>query len=231
MNFVKKIMALKHILLLDVILLAACVGLGAQLKRQWVSTAEQDEVSRIVPPRVAMKNAAEKQKTPEALEKNYLVIATRNLFSPDRSDQIVQAAAKVRPPKPILYGVLNLKDVQVALMSTPDNRESHSYKVGDKIGEYTLTKIAFNKVQLRWGDESVETTTEDQPKTIAAPSTPTLAGNTGGKVVSVNSGGSPESAGEGTSTGRPAGIPITQGTCKGRWVKTLFGMSCVEDSK
>lgn len=235
MAMIKKILAMKHILLLDALLIAACVWLGVRFYAQWQAMAAANQVSNIVAPSAAMKNVLDKQKSPDTLQKNYMVIATRNLFSPDRNDQISKDdAAKSRPPKPILFGVLHLKDATLAMMSPPDSREFHSLKVGDKIGEYTLTRILVNKVELKWGNETVEASTDEQPKPIAPPLS-TAAGNAGSiesKVVSVASSGSGSTSGSAAgSSVAPPPTPQNPGACKGRWVKTLFGQSCVEDGK
>jgi hypothetical protein len=236
MTILKKILAMKYVLLLDLLLIAVCVWIGLVLRRQWLANAATYQVSRIVAPSVAMKQAVEKQKSAEALRKNYMVIASRNLLSPDRNDQItLEDVAKTRPPKPVLFGVINLSEAKLAMMSAPGSRDFRSLKVGDKIGEYTLTRILSNKVELQWGNEKVETTTEEQPKTIPAPVTPVIAGGagTGGKVVSVrgSEGTGPSTSASGSNNSSQTQPPAGQGPCKGRWVKTLFGMVCSEDTK
>jgi hypothetical protein len=234
MSILKRILAFKYVLLLDALLIAMCVWMGVSLRRQWMANAAAYQVSRIVAPTVAMKQAVEMQASAEALRKNYMVIASRSLFSPDRNDQIVQEeTAKARPPKPILFGVINLSEAKLAMMSPPGSRDFRSLKLGDKIGEYTLTRILSNKVELQWGSETVETTTEEQPKNIPAPVTPVVGGGAGGKVVSVSGseGEAPSVSASGSTNAAPAQPPSGQGPCKGRWVKTLFGMVCSEDTK
>jgi hypothetical protein len=230
MTILKKILTMKWVLLLDALLLAGCVWLGMHFRNQWHATAEANQVSKIVPPSVALKQAMEKQKTAEALQRNYLVIASQNLFSADRNDQIAkEAAEKPRPPKPILFGVMNLTDVQLALMSTPDSRVLRSLKVGETIGEYKLTKILMNKVELQYGNEIVEATTEEQPKFVAAPNAPAAQSGSGGRVVSVDSG----SAVQPVASSTPAQQPVApgKGPCKGKWVPSLFGPLCDESAK
>ncbi|MFI5174825.1 MAG: hypothetical protein ACHQKY_08215 [Terriglobia bacterium] len=235
MTILKKILAMKYLLLLDLLLVAVCVWMGLALRRQWLANAAAYQVSRIVAPSVTLKQAVEKQKSAEALRKNYMVIASRNLLSPDRNDQIAQEdVARPRPPKPVLFGVINLSEAKLAMMSSPGTRDFRSLKVGDKIGEYTLTRILSNKVELKWENETVETTTEEQPKTIPTPVTPVVAAGAGagGKVVSVNgSEGASSNSASGSNNASPARPPAGQGPCKGRWVKTLFGMVCSEDAK
>ncbi|MBZ5554118.1 MAG: hypothetical protein LAO21_15485 [Acidobacteriia bacterium] len=234
MTILKKILAMKYIILLNLLLIALCVWIGVSLRRQWLANAAAYQVSRIVAPSVAMKQAVEKQKSADALRKNYMVIASRNLFSPDRNDQIAREdTVKTRPPKPVLFGVINLKDAKLAMMSSPGTRDFRSLKVGDKIGEYTLTRILANKVEMQWGTETVETTTEEQPKNIPAPVTPVVGAGAGGKVVSVSGseGGAASNGASGPANAGQAQPPAGQGPCKGRWVKTLFGMVCSEDTK
>lgn len=234
MTVLKRILTFKYLLLLDALLVAACVWMGVTLHRQWLATANLYQVSNVQPASVSLRKAIEKQRTPAGFQRNYLVISSRNLFSPDRNDQIPrEEAAKPRPPKPILYGVMNLTETKLALMSSPDNQEFKSLKVGEKIGEYTLTKILVNKVELKYENETVEASTEEQPRPIAAPvyggGIPSPGSDS--RVVSLSSSGS---AAVGSSDASSASAPrpaTTQAACKGRWVKTLFGETCVEDQK
>jgi|GEM_PF-6641697 len=233
MNVVKRILAIKHVLLLDALLIALCAWMAMKIHRDWMATAAADEVSKIIAPSMAMKQAVEKQKSAEALQRNYMVISSRNLFSPDRNDQIPREEVnKPRPPKPILYGVINLTDAKLAMMSTPGSIALQSLKEGDKIGEYTLTKIQMNEVQLQWGSETVKATTAEQPKQIPAPTIPASAGSSASKVVSVNPAeGAATTSSAGTGNASPVQPPQGLGPCKGKWVKTLFGMVCSEDAK
>lgn len=234
MTVMKRILAMKYLLLLDALLMAACVWMGVSFRRQWGATAAAYQVSNIQPGSVALKKAVEKQKSPQEFQKNYFSISSRNLFSPDRNDQIqLDVAAKPRPPKPILFGILKLTDAQLALMSTPDSREFRSLKVGEKMGEYTLTKILVNKVELKYENETVEATTEEQPRVVSAPVYPTAAsGSPSEKVVSVSAGsGDASSALSPANSSSAAARPEASGSCKGKWVRTLFGMTCVEDQK
>jgi hypothetical protein len=233
MKLMRRFLAMKYVLLLDAVLLAAGIWLGMQLRKQWLVTAEANQVSKITASNEILKQAMDKQKSPEALQKNYMVIASRNLFSPDRNDQVLKEEARPRPPKPVLFGILNLKETRLAMMSPPNTRDLRSLKEGDKIGEYTLTKIFTNKVQLQWGNETVEVSTEEQPQVISAPNAPSLAGNAGGKVVSVSPSGSggQGSAVTGSTTTASQPQPQNPASCKGYWVKTLFGMVCIDDSK
>ena len=67
MAVLKKIFAMKYILLLDALLLALCLGLGSHVRRQWIDTANQYQLSRIVAPSEAIKNILAKRRIVEAL--------------------------------------------------------------------------------------------------------------------------------------------------------------------
>jgi hypothetical protein len=232
MAILKKIFAMKYILLLDALLLALCLGLGSHLRHQWIDTANQYQLSRIVAPSEAIKNILAKQRSSGELQKNYLVIASRNLFSPDRNDTIAPVEQdKPRPPKPILYGILNMKETRLAMMSPPDKQDFVSLKAGDKIGEYTLTKIFVNSVELKWGNETVTATTEEQPKSVqAAAASPVAGGGTGGRVVTVGPTGGASNQGIPGATFNVPGQPgQASATCKGKLINTPFGPKCIED--
>jgi hypothetical protein len=92
-------------------------------------------------------------------------ISEKNIFSPERKDFPIQAGPVKKPvvrPQIILYGVTMAGDYQSASISNPGRplkkgeREAMTLKIGDRIGEYKLSKILPDRIAL----EAIEDTFE-----------------------------------------------------------------------
>ncbi len=114
------------------------------------TSAKKQEAKAENPP------AARPQKV-EGSEQPYVAIAGKNIFSPDRKDFPVQAAGGAKPivrPQVVLYGVTIGDGFQFASIVNPGRRllrgerETMSVKVGEKIGDYKLAKIASDRITL-----------------------------------------------------------------------------------
>lgn len=102
--------------------------------------------------------------------KSFVFIASKNVFSPERTDFPVVvppggADAKGKPvarPQILLFGITLFGDYQSATVSTPGNplrkgeRETMTLKPGDKVGEYQLSKILPDRVTLEAGEDSFD---------------------------------------------------------------------------
>lgn len=117
------------------------------------------------PERTTTKKHAAKAENPPAVRPEkvegsaqpYVAIADKNIFSPDRKDFPVQASAGAKPivrPQVVLYGVTIGDGFQFASIVNPGRRlvrgerEMLSVKVGEKVGDYKLTKIASDRITL-----------------------------------------------------------------------------------
>ncbi len=130
--------------------------------------------AEFTPAKEATKKAVAKIGTPQITEEkkessndlSYTVIASRNIFNPERRDFPTQSGPEEKKPlvRPqiILYGVTMAGDYQSASISNPGRplkkgeREAITLKIGDRIGEYKLAKILPDRVAL----EAVEDTFE-----------------------------------------------------------------------
>jgi hypothetical protein len=94
-----------------------------------------------------------------------LVIAEKNIFSPDRKEfpllPVDQAKPMVRP-QVILYGVMIRDNYQTASVVIPGRpllkgeREIKTIKLGDQMGDYKLTKILSDRITLEAKGDSFE---------------------------------------------------------------------------
>lgn len=91
-------------------------------------------------------------------------IAGKNIFSPDRKDFPIQSseARRLVRPQIILYGVTIGDGYQFASIANPGRpllrgeRETLSLKVGDKVGEYKLSKISSDRISLEAEGDAFE---------------------------------------------------------------------------
>jgi hypothetical protein len=95
----------------------------------------------------------------------YLVIAEKNIFSPDRRDFAAQMSGESVPvsrPQVLLYGVVIGDQFQTASVVSPGRallkgeRELKTLRLGDQIGGYKLTKIFSDRITLEAAGDSFE---------------------------------------------------------------------------
>ena len=118
----------------------------------------------------------------------YTVIASRNLFSPTRTEApppppTPPAAAVVAPvlPKPNLFGVVLQDGAPVAYLEDPVSKRVARYRVGDSVAGGTVKNIGSDTVMLMRPEGEVTVRLHDptRPKP-AAPAQPTPTPSTPG---------------------------------------------------
>jgi hypothetical protein len=131
----------------------------------------------------------------------YQTVATKNLFSPARSEVTVATVA-APGPKPVLHGVMLDGPQSRAYLEEPPARRVFGYAVGDTIAGGRLDSIGPDRVVITRPEGPVEVLLHDpsKPKPVA----PAAAGPTGQRVP-------PEPAGAGPPAPRvlsePARVP------------------------
>jgi len=94
-----------------------------------------------------------------------LEIAEKNIFNPERKEFPLLTVESTKPivrPQILLYGVVIGDDYQTASIVYPGRpmqkgeREIKTLKIGDRIGDYQLTKILPDRVTLEAGGDSFE---------------------------------------------------------------------------
>jgi hypothetical protein len=143
---------------------------------QWVP--EREVVKKVEKkPEIPLPPGPQKEPTPV---KSYVSIAEKNIFNPERKDFPVlvspgvpgseQMKKPVARPQIVLSGITTFGDYQSATISTPASpqrkgeRETMTIKLGDKIGEYKLSKILPDRITMEAGEDSFEILLYD-PKT------------------------------------------------------------------
>ena len=108
----------------------------------------------------------------------YTVVATRNLFSPTRSEAPVTPLAAPPPapvlPKPNLFGVVLQEGTPIAYLEDPVTKRVARYRVGDSVAGGTVQAIGSDTVMLARPEGQVTVRLHDptRPK-AAARATPT----------------------------------------------------------
>ena len=153
---------------------------------------------------------------------SYLSIAEKNIFNPERKDfPVTGSGSAMKPavrPQVILYGVTIAKDYQSASVVNPGRplkkgeRDLMTLKLGERIGEYKLTKVLSDRIMLEAEGDVFEVLLYDPkaPKRresrppMAATSVPTPMGTPRSPVRREAAEGSKEPARERTS---PSQLP------------------------
>jgi Type II secretion system protein C len=164
----------RQLLALNIVLLAACalfVGIVVRASRTpWPAP----------PPARPRPSAAESAAKPPPAEAGgaaaYASIATRNLFSPTRSEAPptpVTPAATL--PKPNLYGVVVREGSSIAYLEDPVTKRVAGYREGDAIAGGTVKTIAGDRVVLVRPEGPVDVRLHDPSRPRPAPPAPAAA--------------------------------------------------------
>jgi hypothetical protein len=107
------------------------------------------------------------QKEPPSI-KSYILIAEKNIFSPERKEFSLLTGAGAGGKKPlvrpqvVLYGVTILDNYRAASIVSPGRplkkgeREMITLKVGESVGEYKITKILSDRITLQAEEDSFD---------------------------------------------------------------------------
>ena len=138
-------------------------------------------VRRGAPP--AQATAPPPTPAPQAPGGGYGVVASRNLFSPNRSEAPASPTASAPPvPKPNLYGIILREGAPVAYLEDPTTKRVAGYRLGDAVAGGTLKSIGNDHVVLNRPEGEVNVRLRDpaEPRPAAPP---TAAGAPGGPPV------------------------------------------------
>ena len=114
---------------------------------------------------------------------NYTVVASRNLFSPTRSEAPVAPPTPPPPPpvlpKPNLFGVILIEGTPVAYLEDPVSKRVARYRVGDSVAGGTVKAIESDTVMLLRPEGQITVRLHDparprpgMPPTLHAPGAP-----------------------------------------------------------
>ncbi|MFQ5899529.1 MAG: hypothetical protein ACE5JN_14965 [Candidatus Methylomirabilia bacterium] len=95
----------------------------------------------------------------------YEVVATRNLFDPNRSEGLVASAASGVPHAgPFLYGVVINGTVRLAYLQDPVTKRIFGYRIGDSVAGGQLQEIKNDRVVIKRPEGPLEVWLKDPGK-------------------------------------------------------------------
>ena len=185
-----------RLLVLNIVLLGVAAFFGYQLMSEISArrSLPARPVARAPQSPAAGAPAAADAATRPDLRGQFGVIASKNLFSPSRTDVVVTAGDAARPatPPPILHGVVLDDAKSRAYLEDPTTKRVFSYAIGDNVGGGKLETIRADRVGIVRPDGIVEVMLRD-------PSKP--------KPIPAMTGAQPPAAGQPSAPGQPPSVP------------------------
>ncbi len=228
-----------RLLLLDLVLLALVVVLGMRLRQNWLEARKRADIVLGRPvPRLATPPHSPLPAVEPVTAAQYGVIAQQTLFSSDRNPTVIVEIAppKPMPALPVLYGVMDLGNGPVAIMSEKSGADQREVRSGGTIGEFKLVAVSGPNIVLEWDGQKVsrrvaelmEKAVAPRPEAGGQPPRPAAAPPPA-SVTSTNVSGPGADAGGGIKVcqigdNSPAGA-VVDGYRK-TFIDTPFGKSC-----
>jgi hypothetical protein len=120
---------------------------------------------------------------PRASAGAYAVVASRNLFSPTRTEAPPAAAQTGRQgppqPKPMLHGVVVRDGAPIAYLEDPATKRVAGYRLGDTVAGGTVRTIAADHVTLAGPDGQIDVRLRDPSRPRPAAPQPAQPGAPG----------------------------------------------------
>jgi hypothetical protein len=183
-------------------------------------------------PRTRSTTAAAPTSTPAAEARlpaqAYNVIASRNLFSPTRSEApgpgIAGGGTPVLVAKPALHGVVLREGSPIAYLEDPLTKRIAGYRIGDPIAGGTVQTISADAVMISRPDGMVDVRLRDPSKPRPAPPAPGQPGQqlmpgqppTGGQLPNQGLMPAPGPAQPPPRAFTPPGLPVPQAMTPGQ---------------
>lgn len=170
----------RRLLVLNALLLAASFAAGVYIV---IELREPHARPTPVRPRPASEPAAPPAAAPARTPAPaWSVIASRNLFSPTRSETPPAGATAGRPapalPKPNLYGVVLRDGAPIAYLEDPATKRVGGYRLGDSIAGGTVKAINADHVVLARPEGQVDVRLRDpaKPRPVVQQAPPAMPG-------------------------------------------------------
>lgn len=164
----------RKLLMLDVLLAAAVVYAGFQLRNQWLAAKAREAATlrrrenAPPPPHYTPLPVA-----PAVLASGYNDIAQKMLFDRSRNPTVVVEVPPAPPPKPVpplpvFHGVMNIDGVS-AIMSATANAAQEEVRPGGMIGPFKLVDVTTSEIVLEWDGKVMHKTVEELSEHNAPP--------------------------------------------------------------
>ena len=133
-------------------------------------------------------------------------VVAKNLFTPDRNNEIAQAEKPQPPPPiPVVFGTINLGSSYEALMAEAGQtatRSFHRVKNGEQIGVFTVVEIRDEKVVIEF--QGQKTTLDVYQSARSVPLLETRSAPVAAPVVETGGSSPPPSAASNQASSAPA---------------------------
>lgn len=142
----------KKLWFLNLLLLGGIALVGREIHENWKSAREREKNMLSKPVKPAPAPPVVVAPPPAPLQAaGYLDVAQQMLFSKDRNPNIPVEAppVKVVPPFPKFFGVMNLGDGPMAILSDGPGKQ-RPFLVGEKTGELKLVEIGTDTLVFEW---------------------------------------------------------------------------------
>ena len=160
----------RRLFLLNAVLMLLSVLFAAGLVRELLTPRPLPPSGAPRPASPATAAAPEAPTAPPVGSGAYLVIVTKNLFSPSRVEG--QGAALTAAPKPLLHGVVMDGRRSRAYMEDPSAKRIYGYAVGDAVAGGRVQSINGDRVIIARPDGRMEILLQDPNKPRPEPPTP-----------------------------------------------------------
>ena len=165
----------KKLLIINAILIAIAAGSGVFIVRQFMAPMPMPLASRGRPAPTDPGAAAQ----PDGGRPGagaYAVVASKNLFSPTRTEAPVSPVALNAPPvaKPNLFGIVLRDGAPIAYLEDPTSKRVSGYRVGDAVAGGTVQEIKADTVVINRPDGKLDVRLRDpgKPRQAVATGTP-----------------------------------------------------------
>ena len=183
----------KTLILINLLLIVIASFLAARGYEEWTNVQPTD-MEGIAPKQKAVISPASSPTMGQgeiSTTASFKSISEKNIFSPDRKEFPISATADGRRaqtrPNVTLYGLVVGEELRSAVISNParrpekGERETMTVTVGDRVGDYKVTKILGDRVTLETEGDSFDVLLYDpaRPKTrpaVVPPSAPSRPG-------------------------------------------------------
>jgi hypothetical protein len=174
----------KKLLIINAILIAIAAGSVVFIVRQFMAPMPMPLPTR-GRPASASTTAEGPPDTARLPPTAYGVVASKNLFSPSRTEAPVNptASAAANLPKPNLFGVVLREGAPIAYLEDPTSKRVSGYRIGDSIAGGTVQAITADTVSITRPDGKVDVRLRDPGKPRPAAQPATAAGQPGAQPV------------------------------------------------
>jgi hypothetical protein len=166
----------RKLLLINVLLIAMAAGSAVFIARQLMAPMPMPQAGKSRPPAGQPERPADANRAPAAA---YNVVASKNLFSPTRTEAPVSpvTAAIANVPKPNLFGIVLRDGAPIAYLEDPTTKRVSGYRIGDAVAGGTVQAINADSVSITRPDGKLDVRLRDpgKPRPPAGPATAATA--------------------------------------------------------